>query len=94
MAQFSCILYSAFALLVAPSSAARAANSRARSDILATLRHSHPRLYLLDSDLPQVKKAIALDPVIKEWYDELEGVAEKMLTEPPAEGLPNEVTRA
>ena len=63
----------------------RAANSRARSDILATLRHSHPRLYLLDSDLPQVKKAIALDPVIKEWYDELEGVAEKMLTEPPAE---------
>ena len=63
----------------------RAANSRARSDILATLRHSHPRLYLLDSDLPQVKKAIALDPVIKEWYDELEGEAEKMLTEPPAE---------
>ena len=85
LAQFSCFLYSAFGLLVAPSSTARAANSRASSDILATLRHSHPRLYLLDSDLPQVKKAIALDPVIKEWYDELEGVAEKMLTEPPAE---------
>ena len=85
LVRFSCILYSAFGLLVAPSSTARAANSRASSDILATLRHSHPRLYLLDSDLPQVKKAIALDPVIKEWYDELEGVAEKMLTEPPAE---------
>jgi len=83
--RFSCILYSAFGLLVTPSPTARAANSRARNDILATLRPSHPRLYLLDSDLPQVKKAIALDPVIKEWYDELEGVAEKMLTEPPAE---------
>jgi len=85
LVRFSCILYSAFGLLVAPSSTARAANSRASSDILATLRHSHPRLYLLDSDLPQVKKAIAVDPVIKEWYDEPEGEAEKMLTEPPAE---------
>jgi len=71
MAQFSCVLYSAFGLLVAPSVAARAANLMARSDILATLRHSHPRLYLLDSDLPQVKKAIALDPVIKCRWESL-----------------------
>jgi len=84
LARFSCILYSAFGLLVALSPAS-AANWRAPSDVLATLRRSHPRLYLLDSDLPQVKKGIAVDAVIKEWYDELEGEAEKMLVEPPAE---------
>jgi hypothetical protein len=70
---------------MALSPTAQAANSSASSDILATLRPSHPRLYLFDSDLPQVKKAIAVDPVIKEWYDELEREAEKMLTELPAE---------
>jgi hypothetical protein len=85
LAQISCILFSSFGLLVARTPPAGAANSRARSNTLVALRPGHLRLYLLDSDLPQVKKAIAVDPVIKEWYDELQGEAEKMLTEPPAE---------
>jgi heparinase II/III-like protein len=54
-------------------------------DILARLRRGHPRLYLLDSDLPQIKQAIARDPAVKAMYDNLETEADKMLSEPPAE---------
>ncbi len=55
-----------------------------REDILATLRHNHPRLYLLDSDLPQIKEAIAHNRQERKRYGKLERQAEKMLAEPPA----------
>lgn len=54
-------------------------------DVLATLRPGHPRLYVLDSDLALVKQAMAQDPDVKQWYDQLETQAENMLSEPPAE---------
>ncbi|HEV2350111.1 MAG TPA: heparinase II/III family protein [Terriglobia bacterium] len=60
------------------------ANPQAK-DVLSTLRPGHPRLYVLDSDLAGVKQAMAQDPTVKEWYDQLEAEAEKMLSEPPAE---------
>jgi heparinase II/III-like protein len=65
--------------------ASKASANTAGGDILATLRRGHPRLYLRDSDLPEVKRAIARAPAIKAWYDELEAEAEKMLAEPPTQ---------
>ena len=73
-----------FTLLTTLSSAALSRYS-AGGDILTTLRRGHPRLYLLDSDLPEVKQAIAQDPVVKAMYQNLEAEAEKMLAEPPAQ---------
>ncbi len=54
-------------------------------EILATLRHSHPRLYLLDSDLTKIRDAIAHNRRMRRRYDELERQAERMLDEPPAQ---------
>jgi heparinase II/III-like protein len=74
----------AFALLAQLSSAALSANS-AGDDILETLRRGHPRLYLLDSDLPYIKQAMERDPAVKAMHDNLQSEAEKMLAEPPAQ---------
>jgi heparinase II/III-like protein len=81
IAIFCCM---AFALLTQLSFAALPANS-AGDDILATLRRGHPRLYLLDSDLPDIKQAIERDAAVKAMHDNLETEAEKMLAEPPAQ---------
>jgi Heparinase II/III-like protein len=69
----------------APGLGQRAEPSAPQRNVLATLRAGHPRLYVLDSDLALVKQAMAQDPTVKEWYDQLETEAEKMLSEPPAE---------
>ena len=50
---------------------------------LATLRAGHPRLIILDSDMPAIKHAVAGDPFIKAWYQQQLAVGEKLLTTPP-----------
>lgn len=55
----------------------------AGADVLRTLHPGHPRLYVLDSELPEIKSLIQQDPQVKGWYKILEDRAEKILTEPP-----------
>lgn len=69
----------------APGLGQRAEPNARPQDILSTLRPAHPRLYVLDPDLARVKQAMAQDPTVKQWYDQLEAEAERMLSEPPAE---------
>ncbi len=57
----------------------------ADDDVLATLRKTHPRLLVLDSDLDRVRDAIQHDPFAKSYYKGLQDAAEKILTQPPVE---------
>lgn len=50
---------------------------------LATLRPGHPRLVILDSDMPAIRRAVANDPFIKAWYQQQLARGEKLLTTPP-----------
>jgi hypothetical protein len=50
---------------------------------LATLRAGHPRLIILDSDMPAIKRAVADDPFIKAWYQQQLAIGEKLLATPP-----------
>ena len=48
-----------------------------------TLQKQHPRLFIHDSELPAIKKAIATDPFVKIVYEQQLAVGEKLLTMPP-----------
>jgi len=48
-----------------------------------TLQKQHPRLFIHDSELPAIKKAIATDPFVKTVYEQQLAVGEKLLTMPP-----------
>ena len=50
---------------------------------LATLRPGHPRLIILDSDIPAMRQAAAGDPFIKAWYQQQLAIGENLLTTPP-----------
>jgi hypothetical protein len=54
-------------------------------DVLKTLRPGHPRLFVLNEELLQIKQAIKKDPLVRKWYDRLQQDARKMLDEPPVE---------
>ncbi len=53
--------------------------------MLATLRPSHPRLLVLDADLPAVQRQRAADPHLREWHARLREQARAMLAEPVVE---------
>ncbi|MGB6745039.1 MAG: hypothetical protein WBE38_15435, partial [Terracidiphilus sp.] len=78
-----------FAILLLVSLGSRAiAQPNAQPDAntaspLATLRPGHPRLIILDSDMPAIKRAVAGDPFIKAWYRQQLGIGEKLLSTPP-----------
>jgi hypothetical protein len=67
------------------SSSARAAAQDSSNPVvsLATLRQGHPRLIILDSEMPAIKHAVAKDPFIKAWYRQELAIGEKLLTTPP-----------
>jgi hypothetical protein len=71
--------------LFAPAPAADEPRRAAADDILKTLRPQHPRLYVLDEDLPAIRRAAADDPLVRDWYERLQKEARKMLGEPPVE---------
>lgn len=48
-----------------------------------TLRPAHPRLFILDSDLPNIKARIAADPVAKAEFDRIHARALALLAEQP-----------
>lgn len=66
-----------------PGSPARPDSSS--DDVLNSLRQGHPRLFLLDEDLPRIKQEVERDPLVRRWYEDLQEEAQKMLTEPPVE---------
>ncbi|HEX4030369.1 MAG TPA: heparinase II/III family protein [Terracidiphilus sp.] len=73
-----------FALGVVSSSACAAAQDSSNPVVsLATLRQGHPRLIILDSEMPAIKHAVAKDPFIKAWYRQQIAIGEKLLTTPP-----------
>ena len=49
---------------------------------LDTLQKQHPRLFLHDSDLPALKRAIAADPFIKQQFEDLKAYADQLLITP------------
>jgi hypothetical protein len=52
-------------------------------DVLSTLRTVHPRLYLLDRDLPALKNRVSSNPTAKTWYAKLKRDGEEILTQSP-----------
>ena len=54
-------------------------------DPLKTLRIGHPRLLVLNPDLPRVKRNLEDDKLVRSWYDRLQEEAQKMLAESPVE---------
>ncbi len=50
---------------------------------LNTLYPQHPRLFVHDSDLPAIKRAIATDPFVKQVYEGQLAIGEKLLNAPP-----------
>ncbi len=55
----------------------------ATDDPLKTLRHTHPRLLLLNAELFRVKRNMKEERLVRSWYDRLQEEAHKMLSEPP-----------
>lgn len=53
--------------------------------MLNSLRKEHPRLIVLDSDIPSVKNLIQSDSMAKSIYDRLKQEADKIINEPPLE---------
>ena len=49
---------------------------------LAKLRPEHPRLILLDEDLPRVREFIRTDPLGKSWYENAKAKAESLYRKP------------
>ncbi|HET9792686.1 MAG TPA: hypothetical protein VFR08_15430, partial [Candidatus Angelobacter sp.] len=54
-----------------------------------TLRPAHPRLLILDSDLPAIKARIAADPFAKSRYNAMLTESQKLLSAPPKAYLIN-----
>jgi len=67
------------ALALAFTAQARAQSSQ---DPLKTLRPAHPRLILLDADIPAIKATIANDPFAAEQFSELQRRGDAMLSKP------------
>ena len=54
----------------------------ARDDFLKKLRPEHPRLILLDEDLPRIKAFVADDPRGKAWYENARRTADSLYSRP------------
>lgn len=75
-------LFSFALLLVFFSTCASAQSNSYPASPLATLRPGHPRLIILDSDMPAIRQGAASDPFIKAWYQQQLAIGEKLLTTP------------
>jgi Heparinase II/III-like protein len=53
--------------------------------VLSTLRPVHPRLLVLDADLPGVRRQLAEDVHVRRWHDRLKEQASQLLAEPVVE---------
>ena len=57
----------------------------AKQDFLTKLRPKHPRLILLDEDLPRIKEFVTTDPHGKTWYENAKRRAEGLYRRPVRE---------
>ncbi len=76
------VLPCAVAILSAQPPSPQAQAPPATQPGLSTLRPSHPRLLVLDDDLPRVRALIAADPRVRHWRDRLRQRASQQLDEP------------
>jgi hypothetical protein len=63
---------------------AAGAGEAPKGDVLATLRAGHPRLILLDAEVPRLRAAIRSDGAMRAWHEGLVREAERTLAAPPA----------
>jgi hypothetical protein len=54
------------------------------SNVLATLRRTHPRLLASAEDFARLKTQVHSDAQLRQWHEQLRGQAQKILTEPPS----------
>jgi Heparinase II/III-like protein/Domain of unknown function (DUF4962) len=72
-------------LLVLATAAPASTQAGEAGNMLNTLRPGHPRLLVLDADLARIRDIIATDPVARQWHEQLQRDAGKMLKEKPIE---------
>jgi heparinase II/III-like protein/uncharacterized protein DUF4962 len=53
-------------------------------DLIARLHRSHPRLLVSAESFARVRQAIAADPQLGRWHEQLRERAQRLLTEPPS----------
>src|SRR5882724_6108197 len=58
------------------------ATSARADDVLSALRKGHPRLIVLDEDLPRIKQAIEKYPRAAQYYHQFETDAPKIIAQP------------
>src|SRR6185436_8703838 len=68
-----------------PTSAPTRLSPAIQQPVLSTLRPGHPRLLVLDADLPGVRKQLADDVHVRRWHVSLQQQASQMLKEPVVE---------
>ncbi len=73
-----------FLCLTIAAALSLAAQPRAETNLLATLRRDHPRLLVKPGEFEQLKEAIAHDPQLQQWQAALRQKADKVLREPPS----------
>ena len=59
--------------------------ARGQDNALQSLRPQHPRLYLLDRDLPRLQELIRSNDTAREYHDQLKASADKLLDEPASQ---------
>jgi hypothetical protein len=86
------ILLAALTLLVIPCSTPLLAAEQKpallvppATEILARLKHSHPRLIASAEDFARLKAQVASEPVLKDWYDRLRRQGARILDQPPSQ---------
>ena len=74
------LLLAAFALVL--SAVCLPAQDIASGNVLKTLRPLHPRLLVLDDELPAVRETIKSDPLAASLYEKMQAAAEVVLKKP------------
>lgn len=79
------LLLTALILVAASACAAafaQAPDVRPESSLVKQVRHGHPRLMLLDQDLPALRQSIQENPILAGWYQQIHQRAEELLGTP------------
>jgi hypothetical protein len=58
-------------------------SEQAGTGVVAAVRRDHPRLILVDADLPALREGIKANPVLAGWYAKVRESAAALLTVPP-----------
>lgn len=83
--RFTLVALGVFGVLAGDWSPTSQTSAQTAGDVLRTLKPKHPRLYVLNDELPAIKQAIENDLQVRKWHEQLQAQAKKMLDEPTAE---------